>query len=994
MQNSDNNQIIENLINAYINESNSVNSNFSPEFIYNSNDKENPKKVFYSIRENLLNCEEFYFSIAFITDSGLSLLKEILKEIENKNPTTKGKIVTSNYLGFTEPKAIKELQQFKNIEIKLFYINPSNNVGFHTKGYIFKFKNDEYKAIIGSSNLTQSALTTNNEWNNLIVGNKNGKIIRNILDEFDRIWNLSTPIKDIIDKYENEYNTALKVRKSINKAQNEYEIFKPNAMQMVFINRLNDSINNNDTRGLLISSTGTGKTYASAFGIKYINKFKVNRLLYITHRENILKQAMKSYKKVFGDSISMSLYTGNNHDINDSRFIFSTISLLGKKEYFNKFDKDYFDVIVIDECHRIGEKTLYQNIINYFKPKYLLGMSATPDRLDGYDIYKVFNNNILYEIRLYDALEANMLVPFHYFGVSDLFIDNVSIDDKTEFKYLTCDERVNKIIENSKYFGYSGPRLKCLLFVSNKEEGKELANKINSKNIKCLFLSGEDSIEKRNKAISLLEENDIFNKDYLEIIITCDIFNEGIDIPSINQVIFLRPTLSSIIFIQQLGRGLRLDIDKEYLTVIDFIGNYQSNFLIPETFASKNSGQKHNEKDLYPVLPGSSVIQFDEISTKRIIEALAKVNNTEKRRIKEQYINIKHRLGKIPTIIEFDKLGKLSGRSFLDFYQNGFISYYDFLYKMSDENVILDKESCDTITYLSRNIGSGLRIYDALLLKTLILGNSELDFINILNNLNKNRKVPYIYNEVVQNSVESVLNTSFGINNSSKINPISICIKENNHLKLTDEFIELLKNNTFKKYILEIINYSLYSHHRYFSNFDNSLNNFVLFEKYSRKDVCLLINNLKNEESTIYGYKVFKQLKIVPIFVTYHKDLDDDSSINYKDCFINPSIFMWDSRNKRTLDSEEIISLIDLIKNDGRVLLFVKRDSVIDKNGLSKDKDNSFYYLGEVGLNGEPFENENGTNFKVKVVRFPFKLKNSVKSELYNYLISKPLIVD
>ena len=160
--------------------------------------------------------------------------------------------------------------------------------------------------------------------------------------------------------------------------------------------------------------------------------------------------------------------------------------------------------------------------------------------------------------------------------------------DKTEFKYLTCDERVNKIVENSKYFGYSGPRLKCLLFVSNKEEGKELANKINNKNIKCLFLSGEDSIEKRNQAISLLEENDIFHKEYLEMIITCDIFNEGIDIPSINQVIFLRPTLSSIIFIQQLGRGLRLDIDKEYLTVIDFIGNYQSNFLIPETFSSKS----------------------------------------------------------------------------------------------------------------------------------------------------------------------------------------------------------------------------------------------------------------------------------------------------------------------------------------------------------------------------------------------------------------------
>ena len=990
----ENSEILNNLINAYLNNNSVVESNFIPEFIYNVNEKDNIKKVFYSLKENLLTCEEFYFSIAFITDSGLSLLKEIFKELQNRNPQVHGTIITSNYLCFTEPKALKELQQYSNIDVRLFYINSSNNIGFHTKGYIFKFKNNEYKAIIGSSNLTQSALTTNNEWNNLIIGNKDGKIIKDILNEYDRIWKLSTPLSLILDQYQKEYESSLKIKTHILNNEVQYEQFKPNSMQMVLINRLNESINKGDNKGLLISSTGTGKTFASAFAIKSITKFKINKLLYISHRDNILKQSLESYKKVFGNEIKMKLLSGNNHDFNDAQFIFSNISTLGKDKYYNQFNTTAFDFIVIDECHRIGENTLYQNILNYFKPKYILGMSATPDRLDGYDIYKIFDNNILYEIRLYDALEANMLVPFHYFGVSDLVIDNITIDDKTSFKYLTCDERVNKIIQNSRYYGYSGPRLKCLLFVSNKEEGKELSIKINQKGIKCIFLSGEDSLNKRNEAISLLEENDL-NKKYLEMIITCDIFNEGIDIPSINQVIFLRPTKSSIIFIQQLGRGLRLDINKEYLTVIDFIGNYQSNFLIPETFATKTSGQKHSEKDLHPLLPGSSIIQFDEISTKRIIESLASINNTEKRRIKEQYINIKNRLGKIPSLIEFDLLGNLSGRSFLDFYQNGYDSYYNFLSTINDEKEILNINEKDTLIYLSRNIGSGLRIYEALLIKMLIFNKKELDFADILNKLGTFKKIKYCYDSIIKNSILSVLNTSFGLNNSSKLKPLQICkINDNNEIILTKEFLIALNNKCFKKYLLEIINYSLYSHHRYFKKFDNSINNFVLYEKYTRKDVCYLINNPKNEESTIYGYKIFKNLNIVPIFVTYHKDLDDDASINYKDIFLNPNTFLWDSKSNRTLKSEEIKSLINIFNNDGRVLLFIKRDSVINKLGESKDKDNSFYYLGQVKLDGCPIEKENGNIIKTKVVQFKLKLEIPVKNDLYNYLISKPLIID
>ena len=994
---NENYTLIKNLIDAYVGSSENPESSFNPDFIYNSNDKENPRKVFDTLKDNLENCEEFMFSVAFINDSGLNLFKQIFIELKERNPQIKGRIITSNYLSFTEPKALKQLLEYDNIEVRMYYINEGDKVGFHTKGYIFKYRNDQYKVVIGSSNITQSALTSNNEWNNLIVSTGDGEIMKNILPEFERMWDKSSPLKDVLDKYEEEYNKQEILRKVEENSETKYRIVaKPNAMQLQFINRLNESIQNGDTRGLLISATGTGKTYASAFGVKSIKDFKINKLLFVTHRETILKQAIETYKNVFGDSIKTALYSGSNHDLGDSNFIFSTISTIGKDKYLHQFKEDEYDFVIIDECHRIGEKTMYQNVLNHFKPKYLLGMSATPDRSsDNYDVYGVFNHNILYEIRLNDALEANMLVPFHYFGISDLEVDGKCIDDETTFKYLTSEERVKHILEKSRYYGYSGKRRKCLMFVSNRDEGKELAKKINEQGIKCAYLDGETNQVDREKAIDLLEEDDL-NKDYLEIIITIDIFNEGVDIPSVNQVIFLRPTKSSIIFIQQLGRGLRLNYGKEYLTLIDFIANYKNNYLIPETFSTKGSGKKRGERAVHPLTPGCSVVQFDQISKKRIIEAFAKIPNTNNRRIKDQYLDIKNRLGRVPTLIEFDDGGIISGRVFLDF-GSSLGSYYDFLLNMKDEHEILSQEEKDTIKYLSMSIGSGLRIHEALLLKNLLMSNVEEDFIY---DLNKNGS--YIFDDDVKKSMLSVLDTSFYKTVTTKTKEFAICELENNKFVLTEKFKKAYKNITFRKYVDQIIDYALYSQKRYFNKFNDSKNNLVLYEKYTRKDVCWLINNKKNESSTMYGYKCFDDLKILPLFVTYQKSVDEDSSINYADRFINKFIFSWDSRSNRTLESKEIQNVIKfLTTKEYKTLLFVKRNDVINKSELEEnsgtkeiDKDGSFYFLGEVGLLDNPREEQIGNTKKTDVVRFLLSLKTPVKDEIYDYLIEKPLVVD
>lgn len=989
--------LIKNLIDAYVGNSDNPESSFNPDFIYNSNDKENPKKVFDTLKDNLENCEEFMFSVAFINDSGLNLFKQIFLDLKERNPQIKGKIITSNYLSFTEPKALKQLLEYDNIEARMYYINDGDRVGFHTKGYIFKYKNNQYKVVIGSSNITQSALTSNNEWNNLIVSTGDGAIMKNILCEFERMWNRSSPIKEVLEKYENEYNKEKLLRKVEEESETKWKIIKkPNAMQLQFIDRLNKSIENGDSRGLLISATGTGKTYASAFGVQCIKKFEIKKLLFITHRETILKQAIETYENVFGKAIKTALYSGSNHDLGDANFIFSTISTIGKDKYLLQFKEDAFDFIIIDECHRIGERTMYQNVLNYFKPKYFLGMSATPDRSsDNYDVYGVFNHNILYEIRLNDALEANMLVPFHYFGISDLEIDGKCIDDESTFKYLTSNERVKHILEKSRYYGYSGKRRKCLMFVSNREEGKELSRKINEQGINCAYLDGETSLIDREKAIDQLEEDNL-NKDYLEIIITIDIFNEGVDIPSVNQVIFLRPTKSSIVFIQQLGRGLRLSYDKEYLTLIDFIANYKNNYLIPETFSTKGSGKKRGERAVHPLTPGCSVVQFDEISKKRIIEAFAKIPNTNNRRIKEQFFEIKNKLGRVPTLIEYDEGGIISGRVFLDF-NSSLGSYYDFLLNMKEEHEVLSIEQKDTIKYLSMSIGSGLRIHEALLLRNLLMGNYEEDFIYDLN-----KKGSYVFDEVVKKSMLSILDTSFNKISTTKTKEFPICELKNNKFVLTEKFKEAYKNYTFKKYVDQIIDYSLYSQNRYFKRFDDPKNNLVLYEKYTRKDVCWLINNMKNESSTIYGYKCFENLKILPLFVTYQKSVDEDSSINYADRFINKHIFSMDSKSKRNLKSDEIQRMIKFLKTNGyKTFLFVKRNDVINKSELEEnsstkeiDKDGSFYFLGEVSLFDNPTEEKIGQIKKTDVVRFLLSLKTPVKDEIYEYLIKEPLILD
>ena len=396
---------------AAINSSFHSNLAYRPEFI--SNDYRQGKKVLSSIERELLNCDEFLISVAFITQNGIQALLGVFKELEqNQIP---GKILTTDYQYFTEPGALKQLSKLRNIELRM-YETGGQAEGFHTKGYIFR-EGEIYKLIIGSSNMTAAAITVNAEWNTKIVSAKEGQIARDVLNEFEKLWDSphTKPLADVFDRYSDEYTKRKLIRKqheqAVREAQADFEIYtlQPNQMQAAFVRNVVSLVHENQHKALLLSATGTGKTYASAFAARELNP---KRILFVVHREQIAKQARESYRRVFGTSKTYGLISGSSRET-DCDIIFSTMQMMSKPEIYQQFSPDSFDIAILDECHHSGSES-YRRIMSYFKPGLWLGMTASPDT-NNYDVYSIFDHNIAYEIRLQQALEEDLLCPFHYY---------------------------------------------------------------------------------------------------------------------------------------------------------------------------------------------------------------------------------------------------------------------------------------------------------------------------------------------------------------------------------------------------------------------------------------------------------------------------------------------------------------------------------------------------------------------------------------------------
>lgn len=814
-----------------------------------------------------------------------------------------------------------------------------------------------------------------------------GAVAKDIISEFDRLWN-SERACDYVDFIE-DYRIRYKIKKEQQKLARESEVIsiekyklEPNSMQVKFIESVMDLYESGENRALLISSTGTGKTYASAFALREMLQKRAKetgrnvRALFWVHREQIAKQALRSYKNVFGERYSFGLLSGNSKNYK-SDILFSTMQMMAREDIMKKFNANDFDIIIIDEVHRAGADS-YQRIMNYFTPRFWMGMTASPDRTDGYDIYGLFNHNIAYEIRLQQAMEEKLLCPFHYFGITDLEVDGHVIDDDDlknvqNFAKLVCDDRVQYIMQQIEYYGYLGDRVRGLMFCSSKEEAKTLSVKFNMRGLRTIVLTGDSSQNEREDAILRLEQNE--QENALDYILTVDIFNEGVDVPAVNQVIMLRPTESPIVFIQQLGRGLRKYAGKEYVVILDFIGNYMNNFMIPIALSGDRTYNKDTIRKYVRegsrVIPGESTIHFDEISKKRIFESIDS-SKTTKSFLKEKYFALKYKLGRVPNILDFYEYGEIDPMLFIQYSR----SYDQFVKTVDKDFNIMFGDREEAILEFISSLVNGKRVHELLMLKC-ILNNEKMSPDTYRELLEEKGE---IYREADYVSALNVLGKVFVNAPSEKkrysnIEFISMDYAKNGMLRRASAFYSLFSNNAFVNEVESLVKYGLKRYEDLFKNHDED--NLVLYEKYSRKDVCRILNWEHDDSSTVYGYRI--KHNTCPIFVTYEKKDDIANSTKYEDQFINNQLFSWMTRSKVSLESPESQKIINYSKIGLKIYLFIKK---------SDGEGTDFYYMGKVSpIDYMQTEIENDNGQKLPIMNFKMKLEHSVREDIYEYFV-------
>ena len=504
--------------------------------------------IWQTLRHELLSCKNFTWSVAFITLDMLVPFKAVMADLAQQG--VQGTIITSDYLNFNHPAMFEELQKIPNLTVRIADLN-----GFHTKGYLFD--HGEYQTvIIGSANFTRSALLVNKEWNLKLSSRQEGSLFQQLTAELDAVKHESTVLtSEWIAAYRKNWQPP-KTRVT---QPEKLKPIEPNQMQQAALGQLSTLIKTGAKKGLVVSATGTGKTYLGAFAVK---KYQPRRFLYVVHREQIAQKSLASFRRVIGGKkTDYGLLTGNRHDWN-AKYLFATVQTLSQQAVLDKLEATEFDYILIDEAHRAAAPS-YQRILNHFMPQFWLGMTATPERMDNQDVFKLFDYHLAYEIRLKDALAAKMLAPFHYVGVTDYEVDGEVITETSKLNQLIATKRVNYVLNQLDYYGYCGDQPRGLVFCSRQAEAKELAVQFNAANHPAIALTNQSSSQERAKAVEQLEAGKI------EYIITVDLFNEGVDIPSVNQIVMMRNTQSPIVFTQQLGRGLRQYPGKDFVTVID-----------------------------------------------------------------------------------------------------------------------------------------------------------------------------------------------------------------------------------------------------------------------------------------------------------------------------------------------------------------------------------------------------------------------------------------
>lgn len=974
-----------------------------PRLVLNSADT----SVLRILREEIRRCRSFTFSVAFVSASAVAMLKTDLLEFSGK-----GCIITSDYLAFNSPQAFAELLRLQD---RGFDVRLHKSSAFHPKGYIFQHE-DTVSAMVGSANLTASALVRNHEWNLHVSTARTGDLAVQLRDLVREQILQSTPItQEWLETYSETY-TAPTSRPSPLHVDNtptggqpdngtnqvienkpvapvealtppqdsssdtskpslefltpkpkrvEQPLLLPNAMQREALHEVEGMRLDGRERGLVISATGTGKTILSALCVRAA---KPHRMLFVVHREQILDRTVVEYRRVLGGEASdYGVLSGTSRQIS-AKYLFATVQTLSQPHVLEQFSDDAFDYIIIDEAHRAAASS-HRRIMEHFRPGFLLGMTATPERLDGYNVFELFDFNVAYEIRLNRALEAEMLSPFHYYGVTDVtFDDDTTISGESEIARLTSKPRIDHIVEALETYGQAGVTPRGLIFVSRKEEAKLLSNALNhrsvhGKTLRTLALTGEDSVLRREESVRELE------RGLLDYIITVDVFNEGVDIPSINQVIMLRQTQSPTVFVQQLGRGLRKAVGKDYLVVIDFIGNYANNYMIPIALFGDSSLNKESlRRNLIAaeergVVAGISSVQFDRISHERVLRAVTDVNLDSVRMLKAALEDMQNRLGRTPDLWDFVRFDSADPVLLATSREN----YPVLLERTLKRTFDLTPAQHRFLSLLSHEVMTAKRPHDAAVVR-MLLNDGRLDLDQVQRGL---VDAGHTTTARVARSAVDTLTLSTHAKVDVRRYGQAVGLLRDDTVELNPEFVaSYATSNHFRHAVDDLLRTAT---HIVAERFDAN-RTFTPGRQYSRKEALRLLTLPRSWYSTVYGYKVDPETRTCPAFVTLDKSDDISATTAYEDAIVDRHTMVWYSKSKRTLASptESLIA-----GNEVDVHMFVQKE---DADGADH------FYLGQptvTSAENTTMRNDHGTT--VSVVRMVLKFERPIPASLFDY---------
>ena len=889
------------------------------------------------IKSNLKKCKSFNFSVSFIKKAGLVLLEREIEEALERG--AKGRIITSTYQNFTDIGSLEQFynwqKEYYNFECHLDYECFGDN-GFHTKGYLFEY-DDSIEFIVGSSNITRFALLKNYEWNVSLISKDNLESYNDALVEFELIWNNTLELDSkLIEKYRLQLDYAIEKwdMDYINATDNK---INPNSMQRKALRELRRYRDTGVKKALIISATGSGKTYLAAFDAR---NFGAKRLLYIVHRESILKDARESFIKVFGAERTYGFYTGNENSL-DADFIFATSNMLGR--HLDSFKKDEFDYIIYDEVHHVVAET-GKKIFEYFEPEFILGLTATPERMDNQDIFNLFDQNVPFELRLRDAINNDLVVPFHYYGIRDQLVDYSSKDKMTIAKNIAEQNNIEFIKSQIEKYRKPGEKLKCIAFCTNIQSCKLMAEELYEEGYHTISLTGINDTGVRIKAFKDLQEDN----NLLEIICTVDILNEGVDIPQVNMVLFLRPTESQTVFIQQLGRGLRKYPGKDYVTVLDFIGNNYDRAVqiamalgtLGKTTYMEKAYLKEMIRTNFESLDIPEVkIEIDDLSKEEIVNFIDKTNFNSRVFLEKDYKNFKAYInnGAYPTHMDF--LNSDVSPDLIRIIKSTFggsknKSYYNFLKKIEEDTIPMFSEQEVNFINNMEDLLPLARLDEYLIIEQAIKENT-IDL----------KRIEGINEHITDKTLENAYN-----------NLKSLGIIDNSDIDLTN-----LSEGDFKDYLLDTLNYGIVRYNREFGEYTGL---FKLYRNYYKEQASrIMLKNGILQKGTYY------EDDIAYIFAGIKKG--EEGRLNYKDKFINNKIFQWESI-ANVSESEK-----EHLRNSKKVHLFIRKMESEDTVTLPY----TYFGLGTFTNERDSFTEEDGK--KHQTLLYDIVLDDEVPEDYY-----------